>query len=380
MQHQFSETAPGGTVSGRRAVRRQAQGLVYEYGLQSTATERVAVRLSDRVPADAAEDFGFHREHEPASWTLSDGELEMTVELAPGDERTVVLGVATDGSGLPDDLAEPGVDLDVGRADDVSAAGTPGDATDDGDAAHREPRVDADGGLVDAARGAAGGVVSRLVDELEAGTVPESELDALRGHLGTERDADEQARLDALADELEAISRRQDELADRIDDLAAAQATHADTLEALEAAHEEEVSAVRADLERREETVGEELAALRRDLEADLAALEREVEAFESTRRALVEGFRQSGSDADATGDDANDGTVDGPTDDTADDPADAEDTAGSVDATATAGDGDDDGDEDDGDEDDPDDVFIPPSRLDEVSGDADADEPAVED
>ena len=388
MPTHFSEPVPGGSVSGTRAVERQAEGLIVEYALESGSREAVTVRLLDRLPADAAE-VGFHEAHEPADWRVADGELSVTVTLEAGAERTYVLGMAaSNGEELSCDAAAPDlevVDADsstgdgaeffdgAGRShlegDDPGGDGREGDTIDsdagdaatapgpdeDGDAHQTvedfEPdgettdagrkRVDADGGTVNLGP-ESGGVASALIAELESGTVTEPQRAKLEEHLGVGRSGPESVRLeyvqkrladfdayvDALedllsvhgsgddaitefderlerlegvVDDVEAIRRRQDEMAERLDGLSEAVDAQAETIESLRAAHDEDVDGVRTEIRRRAEAMSEEFDDLQRSLDADLDALEAEIEAFESIRRTLVDGLQRPDDTAPGT-------------------------------------------------------------------------------
>lgn len=335
MPTHFSETVPGGSVSGTRAVERQAEGLIVEYALESAGEESVTVRLVDRLPTEDAAEYGFHEEYEPADWQIADGELDAEVTLDPESERTYVLGmIASKGGDLAFGSAEPELRIvSAGRAD---APETGDDAPDQGpslDGRVDQRRVDADGGVVNP-EPERGNVASALIAELESGTVSESQQAKLREHLGVggseseavrleyvqKRLADFDAYVDSLedllsvhgkgddvitefderldrleefVDDVEAIRQRQDELAERLDDFSDALDAQAETIESLQVAHQEDVDDVRTEIRRRAEVMCEEFNDLEQSITADVATLEGEIEAFESIRRTLVDGLQR---------------------------------------------------------------------------------------
>lgn len=203
MSRQFSATVSQGPVGITKTTESRPEGLIVEYAVASTGESAVAVRLTDRLGVGAVEDLGFHEDHEPPEWTNDGGELDLRASLDPGEELSFVLGVVADVDPAyePD---EPTLDVEAsgffdraGRplADAAEAATLSTDDHDEGDAG--------DDGGTEAADGAAAGlaldddgvrrrddpadVVSALVDQLEAGAVPESELSTLGRHLGVER-------------------------------------------------------------------------------------------------------------------------------------------------------------------------------------------------
>lgn len=416
MSSTFAETGPGGAVSGTRTVERQSEGLIIEYDLEWTGDEAITVELSEQVPTESADKYGFHEDHEPPEWSVEEGELALETDLEPGGERTFVLGlVAACGEDLAYDAGEPTLEVAGGDspgeaaeegaetekeggffdrtrpslhgADELERDGSDGSADDDGQPsptaelsddegpeadrpidrqeatttdnkgavaehatnADRRPRIDADGGVVNSQSRGDGSVASALIDELEAGTVPEPELATLREYLGDRPGVEEarleyvqkrlgdfdayvdaledllavhgsgddaiselDERLDGLADDLESVRRRQDEMADRIDDLADALAAQAASLEEFQVSHE-----------------------------ADLSALEAEIESLESIRRALIDGLqRPDDRDAGTTVEDADPEALAGIEEIPIVDPGEAGQTGTPVGTDATAGDG----------------------------------------
>lgn len=336
MPTHFSETVPGGTVSGTRAVERQGEGLVVEYALESTGDESVRVRLVDGLPTANLAEYGFHEEYEPADWRVVDGELDAEVTLDPGVERTYVLGmIASKGGDLTFGSSEPELQIASENRADVSERGDEAvpDQGSSPDGSADQKRVDADGGVVNP-ESEPGSVASTLIAELESGAVPESQRAKLREHLRVEGSESEAVRLeyvqkrladfdayvdalegllsvhgegdDAIAeiderldrleefvDDVEAIRQRQDELAERMDDLSAGLDAQAETMESLQVAHQEDVDDVRTEIRRRAEVMCEEFNDLEQSISEDVATLEAEVEAFESIRRTLVDGLQR---------------------------------------------------------------------------------------
>lgn len=352
MPSQFSETAPGGTVSGTRTVRRQSRGLIVEYALEWTGDGSVTIRLADRIPTADVQEYGFHEDHAPSEWSVTDGELDLEADVGAGSERRLVLGL------IADDVAADALDgegpvVDVvgrdGDADHAAADGPDVDLDDDLEDTGAEPegwgqtdagpasgdgpegrRVDADGGVVNRGPDSEDTVAARLIAELEAGDVTGSELSTLREHLddGAESDAirleyvqkrlsdfdayvdaledlisvhgsgddaitDLDERLDDLADEVATVRQRQDEMADRLDALSRSLDDHAAALESHLVTHEADVDDLRTEIRRRSEVMCEEFNDLQQSLDEDLAALETEIEAFESIRRTLVDGLQR---------------------------------------------------------------------------------------
>ena len=356
MPTHFSETVPGGTVSGTRAVERQGEGLVVEYALKSTGDESVTVRLVDGLPTADLAEYGFHEEYEPADWRVADGELDAEVALDPGVEQTYVLGmIASEGGELAFDSAEPELQIVTAGQTDQSESGDDEAAPNqriNPDGSADLQRVDADGGVVspEADRGS---VASALIAELESGAVPESQRAKLKEHLAVEGSESEAVRLeyvqkrladfdayvdaledllsvhgegdDAIAeiddrldrlegfvDDVEAIRQRQDELAERLDDLSAGLDAQAETIESLQVAHQEDVDDVRTEIRRRAEVMCEEFNDLEQSITDDVATLEAEIEAFESIRRTLVDGLqRPDDTPPDTTVEEADLGAVD---------------------------------------------------------------------
>ncbi|QLD90263.1 hypothetical protein HWV07_14965 [Natronomonas salina] len=398
MPTHFSDTVPGGTVSGTRAVERQGEGLVVEYALESTGDESVTVRLVDGLPTANLAEYGFHEEYEPSDWRVVDGELHAEVTLDPGVEQTYVLGmVASKGGELAFGSAEPELQVASENRTDVSASGdevVPDQGTSADDSADQK-RVDADGGVVNPET-EPGSVASALIAELESGTVPESQRAKLRDHLGVENSESEAVRLeyvqkrladfdasvDALedllsvhgegddaitefderldrleefVDDVETVRQRQDELAERLDELSAGLDAQAETIESLQVAHQEDVDDVRTEIRRRAEVMCEEFNDLEQSISEDVAALEAEVEAFESIRRTLVDGLQRpddtppgttvEGADLDAV-DDTEAVTV---VDSSDDEPSAGEDTSDAGEVSVDEGDANDADDVDDG-------------------------------
>jgi hypothetical protein len=284
MAREFSGASSSGSVSVDKATDRQSDGVIVEYALESTGETPMSVRLSDRLRVESVEDLGFHEDHEPSEWTVDGRELELRASLDPGAERSFVMGVIAavgpeyepavptvrveEATGFFDRAASP-----LAEAAEEAADSTDGDSTSEDD----------DGGIVRRG-GRSTDAVSTLVGELEAGSVPESELSTLRRHLG----------FDSLVEEIEAVRRRQEAIRDRVDDLAAEVEAREMALESIRAAHEADVEAVQRETRRRQEGLREDLEDVRRSLRADLGSLEAEVEALEDVRRRLLEGLSRS--------------------------------------------------------------------------------------
>jgi len=176
--------------------------------------------------------------------------------------------------------------------------------------------------------------VSALVAELEAGAVSESDLATLEAHLGgrSESEAarleyvqkrlgdfdayvdaleaflslhgsgddaltDLETRLDGLAEDFEAVRRRQDDLEARLTELSDAVETQDEAIESLHVEHEADIEALYAEIRRRGEVLCEEFNDLQQSLDGDLAAIETELETLDSIRGTLAEALQRPEGD-----------------------------------------------------------------------------------
>lgn len=322
----------------------------------SDRAEPVRVRYVDPSPADVpAENVGFHPDHGGEHWEIESEGLVFEAELEPEAEYTTIYAIRSESTDLEAVIAEPH-ELEVepvgaeGPADsrldaeipevagehDAAAPAPPGEAgldavpdaeppATEGSGAGSDGRERAVAEEADADR-AGGNLVTRLTAEIEAGSVSEDELAALRdaiepasGSLDA-RVTDLQSEvadlrayttaLETFLDEhgtgrqlIAEFEERLDDVEGELESLAAdVEANDADvsklsqSVDAVETGLED----LEADLQRRGEAVEDLEAQLpEADLEAELDTLRDELAAVEEWRDRVEAVFGGASDDAD---------------------------------------------------------------------------------
>lgn len=313
------------------------------FTIRSTSEAPVAVELTDRCPEENGPvEFGFHPDYDPDAWrVLETGGVRYETVLDPGEERVTVYGFRVTAKGflgwllepplvrtdrLGDGEDDPDPDGSDRRADvgdgPAGGDGTPGSAA----PAMAEPLAEPSDGPpvsdgIEYPNGARAehddtaheDYLSAVLSALRDRELTDEERALLRGRLGLEGDGSVSARLrhvqqrvddllayrdaleafidengdppavvDRLADRVDALGHRLEEIEGRLDatteELRSLETEHDGAVERLD----EQYDAVRSDLAEAREELTADLETLRADVDRGMAWRERVGEATRS--------------------------------------------------------------------------------------------------